>query len=93
MSEIETIGARELRQNLSEYLRRVANGESFRVSDRGRGVAFLSPLPERSSAVERLLAAGRLRPARGDLSKLGPPPAVALEMSTAEALELERGED
>jgi prevent-host-death family protein len=93
MLEIETVGARELRQNLSEYLRRVATGESFRVTDRGREVAFLSPVPIRATPVERLLAAGRLRPASGDLAQLGPPLEVPLAMSTAEALDLERRED
>jgi prevent-host-death family protein len=32
----ERVGVRELRQNLSKWLRRVANGESFEVTDRGR---------------------------------------------------------
>ena len=93
MLEIETIGARELRQKLSEYLRRVAAGESFRVTERGREVAYLSPVPMRATAVERLLAEGRLRPASGHLSQLGPPLAVPLAMSTAEALDLVRRED
>ena len=39
------VGVRELRQNLSVYLRRVEAGESLPVTDRGRPVALLGPLP------------------------------------------------
>lgn len=39
-----TVAIRELRQNLSRYLRRVEAGESLIVTDRGRGVARLVPL-------------------------------------------------
>lgn len=39
-----TVAIRELRQNLSRYLRRVEAGESLVVTDRGRGVARLVPL-------------------------------------------------
>jgi prevent-host-death family protein len=69
----DTVGVRELRQNLSVYLRRVASGEKFRVTERGRTVAALIPLREEESAVERLTKQGRLIPAKGDLLKLGPP--------------------
>ncbi|MGH9004413.1 MAG: type II toxin-antitoxin system Phd/YefM family antitoxin [Acidimicrobiia bacterium] len=42
---MERIGVRELRQQASRYLARVANGEAFEVTDRGRPVAHLVPLP------------------------------------------------
>jgi prevent-host-death family protein len=67
------VGVRELRQSLSVYLRRVAEGESFEVTDRGRTVAVLAPLPSGASALERLLAAGRAWAPRGDLRELGAP--------------------
>jgi prevent-host-death family protein len=38
------VGVRELRQNLSVYLRRVAQGERFVVTDRREPVAELVPL-------------------------------------------------
>jgi len=41
-----TVGVRELRQNLSKYLRRVKDGEALDVSERGRVVARLVPLAE-----------------------------------------------
>jgi prevent-host-death family protein len=53
------VGVRELRQNLSVYLDRVVAGETLVVSARGRPVAVLAPLPQPSTTVERLVAAGR----------------------------------
>ena len=41
---MERIGVRELRQNASRYLARVAGGESIEVTDRGRPVAVLVPI-------------------------------------------------
>lgn len=38
------VGVRELKQHLSEYLRRVAEGEVIRVTDRGVPVAMITPL-------------------------------------------------
>ena len=67
------VGVRELRQNLSVYLEQVMRGASFRVTDRGREVAMLVPLPAHASVVDRLVASGRATPAKGDLLALGPP--------------------
>lgn len=41
MSHMDRIGIRELRQRASAILRRVAAGETFEVTDRGRPVALL----------------------------------------------------
>jgi prevent-host-death family protein len=61
---METIGVRELRQNASKYLRRVAAGESFTVTDRGAPVALLSPPPDDHLSVrDRMIANGELIPA------------------------------
>src|SRR5579863_5087630 len=54
-----TVGVRELRQNLSIYLVRIAEGETLEVTDRGRAVAVLAPLPPSRTVVERLVASGR----------------------------------
>jgi prevent-host-death family protein len=78
----DTVGVAELRQNLSRYLRRVERGERLVVTDRNRPVAELGPLSVGSSALDRLIAEGRVsRPARrglpepirldGDLHALG----------------------
>ena len=67
------IGVRELRQNLSVYLRRVKAGETLEVKERGHWVAVLAPAGATASALERLVAAGRATPAAGDLLDLGAP--------------------
>jgi prevent-host-death family protein len=67
------VGVRELRQNASAVLRRVLAGESIEITQRGRPVALLVPLPEPTDVVERLIAEGRARPAKGNLLDLPPP--------------------
>lgn len=67
-----SVGVRELRQRASELLRRVSSGETIEVTDRGRPVALLTPLPE-AGALERLRASGDLDPATADLDQLPPP--------------------
>ncbi len=90
MSDQTTVGVRELRQNLSVYLRRVEEGETLRVTDRGRQVAVLSPLPENMTALDRLIASGRARPATGSLAELGPPSPAPRGLSITRALEEQR---
>lgn len=63
---------RELRQTASELLRRVAQGETFEITDRGRPVAVLSPVPE-GSPLERLRATGLVEPATEDVDDLPEP--------------------
>jgi prevent-host-death family protein len=53
------VGVRELRQNLSVYLRRVSAGETLEVTERDRAVAILAPLPEASTSLGRLVVSGR----------------------------------
>lgn len=67
------VGVRELRQNASAVLRRVLAGESIEITQRGRPVALLVPLPEPTDVVERLVAQGLATPAKGNLSDLPPP--------------------
>jgi prevent-host-death family protein len=67
-----TVGIRELRQSASELLRRVQQGETFEITDRGRPVALLSPMPDRGP-LERLRAGGQLEEAAGDLDELPEP--------------------
>ena len=67
------VGVRELRQNLSKYLRRVERGEQLEVTERGKPVAVLGPVNESGSALRRLVASGRVRPSQGDLLDLSPP--------------------
>jgi prevent-host-death family protein len=67
-----TVGVRELRQRASELLRRVEAGETIEVTDRGRPVAMLAPLPDREP-LERLRATGDLVSSQHDLDDLPDP--------------------
>jgi prevent-host-death family protein len=67
------VGVRELRQNLSVYLRRVERGERLEVTDHGRLVAVLAPTGEPADALERLVATGRVVPPAGNLLEILPP--------------------
>lgn len=70
-----SVGVRELRQRASALLRLVEQGETVEITDRGRPVALLSPVPE-GSAIEQMLAAGEIDPATGDIADL--PDAIVL---------------
>ncbi len=84
------VSVRELRQNLSVYLRRVLAGERLRVMSRGRPVAMLGPLPPGSGALARLAAEGRIVPARGTLSGIGDPLEAEPGRSISQALDEQR---
>jgi prevent-host-death family protein len=72
---MERVGVRELRQNLSVWLRRVAAGESFEVTERGEPVAVLAPYAGLHSGIQRLAAQGRLAyVAPRDVPRLEMPP-------------------
>lgn len=92
MAGNQQVGVRELRQNLSQYLRRVSAGESFEVTEHSQPVAILAPLPGRNSVLERLMASGRIVPARLDLAELGPPAQRSHDLSISEALAEQRRE-
>lgn len=87
----DRVGIRELRQNLSVYLRRVVKGESLEVTDRGRPVALLIPIPASERLVEQLIAAGRVRPPEGSLMDVLPPTGKTTKR-LSRALEEERAE-
>ena len=92
MRPVTRVGVRELRQNLSTYLRRVARGEAFEVTDRGTPVALLAPLAQRGDPLSRLVADGRAIPADADLLELGSPLRVRLEKPLSEVLDELRDE-
>jgi len=58
----DEVGIRALKQNASAVVARTAAGEVVTVTDRGRPVARLMPIP--ASPLEELLAAGDARPPR-----------------------------
>lgn len=75
-----SVGIRELRQHASELIRRVEAGETVEITDRGRPVAVLAPLPD-PGPTERLRAAGDLARAEEPFDDLPEP------------LEVERGQE
>ena len=72
MSHMDRVGVRELRRQASAILRKVAAGETFEVTDRGRPVAVL--LQAMPAGLARLEREGLLRRGEGDL--LDPAPVV-----------------
>ena len=60
-----SVGIRELRQQASALLKRVARGETIEVTDHGHPVARLVPL--RAGPLEQLVLEGRASGAVGDL--------------------------
>jgi prevent-host-death family protein len=86
------VGVRELRQNLSVYLDRVKDGESLQVTEFGRVVALLIPLPaEKLSPLERMVREGRAIPPKGSLKdRPRPKPAPPGTPSSEEMLAWDR---
>lgn len=83
------VGVRELKQHLSEYLERAAQGEVIRVTDRGQPKALLCPVP----GVGRLatgVAEGWIR--APEATDPTPVPRFKGKRSTAEALSEDRDE-
>lgn len=79
------VAVRELNQQTGRVLRRVAEGESLIVTDHGRPVAMLTPVPKGKFA--QLQALGHVRPPRNRARRLTPVKAVKLSRSTEEILE------
>lgn len=69
---MKSIGIRELRQRASEYLRRVEAGETLEVTDRGRPIALLTPIPH-VPPLELLRVSGGLEESDGDIDDLPEP--------------------
>jgi prevent-host-death family protein len=67
-----SVGVRELRQRASGLLRLVEQGETVEITDRGRPVALLTPIPD-GSPLERMRAAGDVETATADLDDLPEP--------------------
>lgn len=89
-----SVGIRELRQNLSVYIRRVQRGEALQVTEHGRPVALLTPLPPGRGSLAEMEAAGELIPARKPWSELPPPlPATPGVPTLSEILAEMREED
>lgn len=98
--EMITVGVRDLKNRLSEYIRRVRLGESVLVTDRGEVVAEL--MPPGQVQIDRSAPAGLQALAKRGLATLGSPTEAALypalprtrrerRRSAAQMLDEERG--
>lgn len=67
-----SVGVRELRQRASELIRHVQRGETIEITDRGRPVALLGPIPV-GTRLERLRQTGEVESARSDIADLPEP--------------------
>lgn len=83
-----TVGIRELKSNLSEYVARAAHGEEIVVTDRNRPVARLVPYVA-TSEVERGIDEGWIEAPRR--TALGPVDRSRSERSTLTVLDEDRG--
>jgi antitoxin (DNA-binding transcriptional repressor) of toxin-antitoxin stability system len=84
------VGVRELRQNLSVHLVRVKAGHTLTVTEHGRAVAELRPVPPESDQLARLIADGRLRPPRRSPLALPRPLRLTLDRPVSALLEESR---
>jgi prevent-host-death family protein len=71
----ERVGIRELRQNLSVYVKRVREeGRAYEVTERGEPVARLTPLADRPTSVyAQMVADGRITPPAREWSEMPEP--------------------
>jgi prevent-host-death family protein len=95
---MRSAGIRELKDNLSRYVRRIEAGERIAVTAHGRVVAELVPPTKgtgarRRSRYDELVAAGAIRPPVEAGDPLADWPTLRLPRGTAAALiEADRGE-
>jgi prevent-host-death family protein len=68
MSEV---GIRALKQNASAVVAEASAGATVTITDRGRAVAQLTAIP--ASRLQQLIASGKARPPRRDISTLPTP--------------------
>jgi prevent-host-death family protein len=90
----ERVGIRELRQNLSVYVKRVhEEGRRYEVTERGEPVARLTPLEDRpTSIIDQMIAEGRATAATRSWEDL-PPPVKLPGRPLSEVLQEMRDED
>lgn len=70
VATMTTVSVRELKNKLSEHLRRLEHGESITVTRRGKPIGVLSPIPESETPEERHQRKLRDLLARGIISRI-----------------------
>ena len=90
---MRTVSVTELKANLSRYLHEVRRGGEVQVLDRGAPVARLVPSADGpGDERRRLIAAGVLRPGKGDATAILEQPPLELPVSLSEALDEDRND-
>jgi len=90
VTTVTRIGIRELRDTLTQTIRRVRAGESVAVTHDGKPVALIVPYPE--DRIAQLVAEGKVRLPLRPLLPLPEPAPVTGPMTATEALEDDRGD-
>ena len=93
---MDSVGLRELKNHLSEYVNRVKRGEAVLVTDRGQAVAELRPASASDHKLRRLsladlARAGLLTLGKPNHRKLYPLMTRVGSRSSSELLDEERG--
>jgi prevent-host-death family protein len=78
------VGVRELRNNLARWLARVKEGDEVVVTERGRPIARLVPVRDRT--LDELIEAGIVTPAKRPKTKLAGLPKIRPKGSVTEIL-------
>ncbi len=96
MHSVVTVGIRQLKNRLSEYLRLVRAGELVLITDRGQVIAKLAPAVEstrESDLFAELVRQGIVRPGSGNRPELYPATHHRLSSgSVAELIDEDRGD-
>lgn len=88
LKHMTEVGIRALKQNASAVVARAAAGQRVTITDRGRPVAQLTPIP--ASPLRQLIDAGQARPARRAIADL--PAALAGPALTEELAAMREAE-
>ena len=60
---METVGIRELKENISHYMKRVKTGERIIITDRKKEIAIIMPLENKATEekINQLIRTGKAR--------------------------------
>lgn len=84
-----SVGVRELRTHMGDWLHRVRQGQSVEITSHGTPVALLIPPPEQSHPLADLIAEGKVLQAQRGTDSLKAPkqPKRKIDMPISEALQ------
>ena len=74
MNDAERVDVGELRQDALRYVEMVKAGRRALVTEEGKVIAYLVPAEDSGTTFQRMVAAGQVQLAVGNLMDLLPPP-------------------